>query len=244
MFKNLKKGGTVMQNDSKLLLLVLLSCIQLLQSSENQNTESTLPRLKIHESIILDETKQDVESQLDDLHKSAQEEAKVIVDAISEEQLHDCIMSISKLYQELGEKYANDEEQVVLIKNLIAKTLIAFLTPEKIAEIAQQVAEKLKNQTKWQKTKKVLIQAISGQAAIKSISWRIVGTAIGVGEAYWFLHTSLITALSLGVVDIIAKLIGYYFHELGWIICLKKGWCPTKYSKYCCCKKCFCKKNN
>ncbi len=50
----------------------------------------------------------------------------------------------------------------------------------------------------------------------KTISWRTIATLITIGLVYLF--TGEVTlALSIGVFEVIAKLVSYYFHERLWI---------------------------
>jgi uncharacterized membrane protein len=49
----------------------------------------------------------------------------------------------------------------------------------------------------------------------KTISWRIVGTADTVIIS-WLLTGTLALALSIGAIELVSKMILYFFHERAW----------------------------
>ncbi len=49
----------------------------------------------------------------------------------------------------------------------------------------------------------------------KTISWRIVGTMTTVLIS-WLITGTLIVAFSIGFIELISKLVLYYFHERAW----------------------------
>ncbi|MFK2819507.1 DUF2061 domain-containing protein [Flavobacteriaceae sp. LMIT009] len=49
----------------------------------------------------------------------------------------------------------------------------------------------------------------------KTISWRIVGTADTVIIS-WLLTGTLTLALSIGAIELVSKMILYFFHERAW----------------------------
>jgi uncharacterized membrane protein len=52
-------------------------------------------------------------------------------------------------------------------------------------------------------------------SALKALSWRIVGT-IDTLIIAWFITGEFTIALSIGGVEIISKMVLYYFHERTW----------------------------
>ena len=58
-------------------------------------------------------------------------------------------------------------------------------------------------------------------ALLKTVSWRIVGTLDTMFISY-LLTGNLNVALSLGGIEIITKIILYYFHERAWLKLLKR----------------------
>lgn len=55
----------------------------------------------------------------------------------------------------------------------------------------------------------------NAKSLLKSISWRIVGTADTIIISY-FITGELVMALSIGSVEVFSKIILYYFHERAW----------------------------
>ena len=53
------------------------------------------------------------------------------------------------------------------------------------------------------------------RSLVKTISWRIVGTIDTVLIA-WLITGTLTLAFSIGAIELISKLILYYFHERAW----------------------------
>ncbi len=53
------------------------------------------------------------------------------------------------------------------------------------------------------------------RSIIKSISWRIIGT-IDTIIISWFITETLSLALSIGAVELVSKMILYFFHERIW----------------------------
>lgn len=53
------------------------------------------------------------------------------------------------------------------------------------------------------------------KAILKTISWRIIGT-IDTFVVSWILTGNLSLGLAIGGVEVISKLILYYFHERIW----------------------------
>ncbi len=51
---------------------------------------------------------------------------------------------------------------------------------------------------------------------IKAISWRILGTFIGMGLIFTYTQDWDITA-SIGSIDVVVKTIAYYIHERTWL---------------------------
>jgi len=63
------------------------------------------------------------------------------------------------------------------------------------------------------------VDPISGEkvkrSLVKTISWRIIGTIDTVLIA-WLITGTLTLAFSIGAIELISKLILYYFHERAW----------------------------
>ena len=55
------------------------------------------------------------------------------------------------------------------------------------------------------------------RSIIKSISWRIIGTLDTVAIS-WFITGKLDLALAIGSIEVVSKMILYYFHERIWNI--------------------------
>lgn len=53
------------------------------------------------------------------------------------------------------------------------------------------------------------------RSVVKSLSWRIVGT-IDTILISWFITGTLAVALSIGGIELLSKLILYFFHERVW----------------------------
>ncbi|MDY0780324.1 DUF2061 domain-containing protein [Tenacibaculum sp. IB213877] len=53
------------------------------------------------------------------------------------------------------------------------------------------------------------------RSIIKSISWRIVGT-IDTIIITWLITGKITTALSIGTIELVTKMILYFFHERIW----------------------------
>ncbi|MFT7004478.1 MAG: putative membrane protein [Sulfurimonas sp.] len=53
------------------------------------------------------------------------------------------------------------------------------------------------------------------RSVVKTISWRTVGTIDTIVISY-FITGNLAMAASIGSIEIVTKMILYYFHERGW----------------------------
>ncbi len=53
------------------------------------------------------------------------------------------------------------------------------------------------------------------RSVVKTISWRTLGTLDTVAISY-FITSSFAMAASIGSIEVITKMILYYFHERGW----------------------------
>lgn len=53
------------------------------------------------------------------------------------------------------------------------------------------------------------------RSVVKTISWRTVGTLDTIAVSY-FITGSLAMAASIGSIEVVTKMILYYFHERGW----------------------------
>jgi uncharacterized membrane protein len=53
------------------------------------------------------------------------------------------------------------------------------------------------------------------RSVVKAISWRTVGTLDTMIVSY-FVTGSLVMAASIGTIEVITKMILYYFHERAW----------------------------
>ena len=53
------------------------------------------------------------------------------------------------------------------------------------------------------------------RSVVKTISWRTVGTLATMIVSY-FVTGSLVIAASIGSIEVITKMILYYFHERAW----------------------------
>ena len=53
------------------------------------------------------------------------------------------------------------------------------------------------------------------RSVIKSISWRIVGTIDTIAIS-WLITGQVKTALAIGSIEVVTKMILYYFHERTW----------------------------
>ena len=53
------------------------------------------------------------------------------------------------------------------------------------------------------------------RSIVKSLSWRIVGTVDTIVIS-WFITGEVSTALSIGLVELITKMLLYFFHERLW----------------------------
>ncbi len=63
------------------------------------------------------------------------------------------------------------------------------------------------------------INSVSGEkvkrSLVKTMSWRIVGTVATVLIS-WLITGTLALAFSIGAIELISKLVLYYFHERAW----------------------------
>ena len=53
------------------------------------------------------------------------------------------------------------------------------------------------------------------RSVVKAISWRTVGTLDTIIVSY-FITGSLVMAASIGSIEVITKMVLYYFHERAW----------------------------
>jgi uncharacterized membrane protein len=53
------------------------------------------------------------------------------------------------------------------------------------------------------------------RSVVKTISWRTVGTLDTIIVSY-FITGSLVMAASIGSIEVVTKMILYYFHERAW----------------------------
>jgi len=53
------------------------------------------------------------------------------------------------------------------------------------------------------------------RSLIKTISWRVIGTLDTVLIS-WFITGTLAVAFSIGAIELISKMILYFFHERAW----------------------------
>ena len=53
------------------------------------------------------------------------------------------------------------------------------------------------------------------RSLVKTISWRIIGT-IATVIISWLITGTLALAFSIGIIELISKLVLYYFHERTW----------------------------
>ncbi len=53
------------------------------------------------------------------------------------------------------------------------------------------------------------------RSLVKTVSWRVVGTIDTVLIA-WLITGTLTLAFSIGAIELISKLVLYYFHERAW----------------------------
>jgi len=57
---------------------------------------------------------------------------------------------------------------------------------------------------------------------LKTLSWRIIGTIDTMVISY-FLTGKLDIAMSIGGIEVVTKMILYYFHERAWVRLLKRS---------------------
>lgn len=57
---------------------------------------------------------------------------------------------------------------------------------------------------------------------LKTLSWRIIGTIDTMVISY-FLTGKLDVAMSIGGIEVVTKMILYYFHERAWVRLLKRS---------------------
>jgi uncharacterized membrane protein len=53
------------------------------------------------------------------------------------------------------------------------------------------------------------------RSIVKTISWRVLGTIDTIVISY-FITGSLVMAASIGSIEVVTKMILYYFHERAW----------------------------
>ena len=237
-------GGIFMKTYPKLLLFVFLLSFNKFLNTAEQNPQAL--DLQAMEMKQAEENPVDMEQ----IQEAANEVAERIANEIPEVAMHDCVMSIENLVKEFAKTQTNNliedeskgievnnieqnQQRMDLIERTIAKKVLSLLTPEKMEAISKIVSEKLNIQKQNRSILQKIILIISATAVIKSITYRILGTAISVMNAYFFLRTSLVIALALGGLDIGTKTAAYYLHERAWdpkvYKCLKQ--------KCACCKK-------
>ena len=56
------------------------------------------------------------------------------------------------------------------------------------------------------------------RSVVKAISWRTVGTLDTIIVSY-FITGSLVMAASIGSIEVVTKMVLYYFHERAWNKC-------------------------
>lgn len=61
----------------------------------------------------------------------------------------------------------------------------------------------------------MVFRLLSSRSAIKSLTWRIVATLTTIAIA-WFVTGSVDFAISIGGIEVVAKLLIYYLHERVW----------------------------
>ena len=55
----------------------------------------------------------------------------------------------------------------------------------------------------------------ASRSIVKAISWRIVGT-IDTILISWFITGKIALALSIGLIEVVTKMLLYFFHERAW----------------------------
>ncbi|MBL4939921.1 MAG: DUF2061 domain-containing protein [Lutibacter sp.] len=55
----------------------------------------------------------------------------------------------------------------------------------------------------------------ASRSIVKAISWRIIGTLDTIVIS-WFITGEIALALSIGLVEVVTKMILYFFHERTW----------------------------
>ncbi len=81
----------------------------------------------------------------------------------------------------------------MIIDNMLTRTS----TDDKVVDNAQKSTEKIK------------------RSLAKTISWRIVGTLDTILIS-WLITGTLSLALSIGLVELVTKMVLYFFHERAW----------------------------
>ena len=77
------------------------------------------------------------------------------------------------------------------------------------------ILDNVLNVQQKQKTEKKTNDEKIKRSLAKTISWRIVGTADTVIIS-WLLTGALTLALSIGAIELVSKMILYFFHERTW----------------------------
>ena len=77
------------------------------------------------------------------------------------------------------------------------------------------ILDNVLNVQQKQKTEKKTNDEKIKRSLAKTISWRIVGTADTVIIS-WLLTGTLTLALSIGAIELVSKMILYFFHERAW----------------------------
>ena len=77
------------------------------------------------------------------------------------------------------------------------------------------IVDSFLNVQQKQKTEKKTNDEKIKRSLAKTISWRIVGTVDTVIIS-WLLTGTLTLALSIGAIELVSKMILYFFHERAW----------------------------
>lgn len=63
--------------------------------------------------------------------------------------------------------------------------------------------------------KDIAVQEHQARSIVKTISWRAIAT-VTTTSLVWFFMGKLALAVEVGLLEVVLKLLFYYFHERGW----------------------------
>lgn len=160
----------------------------------------------------------------------------IIEDFIKEQDIESHVSDIQPNIKRAPYKGHRHEDKIKLkedIEKAIANKMLSFITPEYMDKISKLMLAKYEKSLENQSTMKKVVSAVLETSIVKTVTYRILASAITLLNSYKYLQITFIAALTFGAIDIGTKVVLYYMHEKAWDPKIQK--CLIKYCS--CCKK-------